>query len=98
SLRQRTLAVDARLDIGAAQLGVHRLLDVIGEAFLDDQDVALAEAEGFQLVRNQRIREIEAIDRNARIAEIVGEAEPRERAQHRVGEAAEYDDAEILEV
>ena len=31
-LRQRALAVDARLDVGAAQLGVHRLLDVVRDS------------------------------------------------------------------
>ena len=81
-LGQRALAVNARLDVGAAQLGIDRLLDIVGQAFLDDQHVALADAEGFQLVGDQRIGEVEAIDRDARVAEIVGEAEPRERAQH----------------
>ena len=39
------LAEHARVDVGAAQLDVHRLLDVVGIAFFDDQHRALACAE-----------------------------------------------------
>ena len=44
-LRQRALAEDAGLDVGAAQLDVDLLLDVVGRAFLDHQHRALAGAE-----------------------------------------------------
>ena len=82
-LRQHALAVDAGLDVGAAQLGVDRLLDVVGIAFLDHQHGALAGAELAHLLRHQRIGDVEAVDRDARIAEHVGEAEPLQRAQQR---------------
>ena len=96
--RQRALAVDAGLDVGTAQLGVDRLLDVIRESLFDDQHVFLADAERLQFVGDQRIDEIEAVDRDAGIAEIVGEAEARQRAQQRVGQPAERDDTELLQV
>ncbi len=35
--RQHVLAMEARLHIAAAQFGRHHLLDIFGEAFLDDQ-------------------------------------------------------------
>ena len=43
--RQQALAADAGLDIGAAQLHVDRLLDVVGAALLDHQHRAFARAE-----------------------------------------------------
>ncbi len=58
-LGQRALAVDLRLDVGAAQFDVDRLLDVVGEAFLDDQHGALAGAERRDLLRHQRIDDVE---------------------------------------
>ena len=58
-LRQRPLAEHLGLDVGAAQLDVDRLLDVVGVAFLDDQDRALAGAEFADLFRHQRIDHVE---------------------------------------
>ncbi len=96
--RQATLAEHAGLDVGAAQLDVDRLLDVVGRALLDHQHGALAGAELAQLLRHQRIDDVEHVDRDAAGAVEVGEIEPRERAQHAVGEPADHDDADVVEV
>ena len=96
--RQAVLAVHAGLDVGAAQLGVDRLLDIVGRALLDHQHRALARAERAQFFRHQRIGDVEHVDRDAAGAVEVGEAEPLERAQHAVGEPAERDDADLREV
>ena len=60
------LPMHARLHVGAAQFDIDRLLDVVGMAFLDHQHGALAGAEFADLLRHQRIDDIEHIDRNAR--------------------------------
>ena len=65
-LRQRALAEHAGLDVGAAQLDVDLLLDVVGRAFLDHQHRALAGAEVAHLLRHQRIDAVEHVDRHAR--------------------------------
>ena len=96
--RQAALAEHAGLDVGAAQLDVDLLLDVVGRAFLDHQHGALAGAERAHLLRHQRIDDVEHVDRNARGAVEIGEVEPLERAQHAVGEAADHDDADVVEV
>ena len=97
-LRQHVLAEHAGLDVGAAQLDVDRLLDVVGEAFLDDQHGALAGAELAHLLRHQRIGDVEHIDRHARSRRTGrrGRAAPARAA--RCCEAAQHDDADIVEV
>ena len=85
-------------DVGAAQLHVHRLLDVFGMAFLDHEHGALAGAEAAQLLGHQRIDHVEHQERHPRGAEDVGEAEPLQRAQQAVGEAAHDDDADLVEI
>ena len=75
--RGRALAEHAGLDIGAAQLGVDRLLDVVGIAFLDHQHRAFARAELAQFLGHQRIGDVEHVDRDAACAVEVGEIEPR---------------------
>ncbi len=94
-LRQRAFAEHAGLQVGAAQFDVDRLLDVIGIAFLDDEDAALAGAEAADLLRHQRIDHVEYEHRHARGAVDVGEPHALERAQHRIGQAAHDDDADI---
>ncbi len=98
ALGERSLAEHAGLDVGAAQLHVHRLLDVFGMAFLDHQHGALAGAERAHFLRHQRIDHVEHQERHPRRAEDVGEAESLQRAQHAVGEAAHDDDADLVEI
>ena len=97
-LRQRALAVDAGLDVGAAQLDIDLLLDVVGRAFLDHQHRALAGAERAHFLRHQRIDAVEHMDRHARRAVDLGEVEPLQRAQHARGQPAANDDADVGEV
>ena len=64
--RKNLLADDARLEIGAAQDRVEFVLDEFGLALLDDQHRALAGAEVRHLVGDQRIGDVEHIDRQLR--------------------------------
>ena len=75
-----------------------RLLDVVGLAFLDDQDRLLAGAEAHELVVDQRIGDVEHVERDAASPEDVGEAEQFERAQRGVVHAALQDDADVVGV
>ena len=97
-LRQHVLAVEPGLDVAAAKIGRDHLLDIFGEAFLDDQYRFLVGAEAADLLRHQRIGDVEAQQRHAAFAEQVGQAEPLERAQRAVIETALHDDADILQV
>ena len=96
--RQAALAEHAGLDVGAAQLHVDGLLDVVGRAFLDHQHRTFSDAKLAHLLRHQRKRDVEHVDRNPADAVEVGEIEPRQRAQHAAGEPAQHDDADIGEV
>ena len=93
--RQHALALDAGLDVGAAQDGVDGLLDEFRLAFLDHQDRLLAGAEAHELGIDQRIGDVEHVERNAAVAEHVGEPEHFERAQRGVVHAALHDDADV---
>ena len=84
------------LDIGLAQDGIEILLDEIGLAFFDDQDGALADAEAFDFVVDQRIGDVENVERDFAVAESVGETQQFEAADGGVVHAALQDDAEIL--
>ncbi len=97
-LGQHPLAEHPGLDVGAAQFGIDSLLHIVGIALLDDEHRALAGAEVAQLLRHQRIGDVEAIDRDARTAEQVGEPQPFERARDAIVEPAERDDADLGEV
>src|SRR6185369_17798791 len=88
----------AGLDVSAAQFGVDGLLDVIGAAFLDYQHRPLAQAELAQLLRHQRIGDVEDVDGDAARAVEVGKIEPRQRAQHPSGKPADHDDADVVEI
>ena len=96
-LRQQVLAVHLGLDVGAAQLDVDRLLDVVGLAFLDHQHGALAGAEFADLLRHQRIDHVEHQHRHARGAERVGEAERSSARSTLLVQAALHDDADVVE-
>src|SRR5262249_29151397 len=51
-----------------------------------------------QLLGHQRISDVEHIDRDATRAVEVGKLEPRQCAQHPVGEPAHGDDAEVSDI
>ena len=85
------------MDLGAAQLHVDGLLDVFGVALLDHEHGALAGAEAPQLLGHQGIDHVENQQRHPRGAEHIGEAEPLQRPQQAVGEAAHDDDADVVE-
>ena len=74
---------------------VEALLDELRLPLLDDQHRALARAERDHLLVDQRIGDVEHVERQRRIAERIGEAEQLERAQQRVVQAALQDDADI---
>ena len=94
--RQHVLAVHPGLDVGAAQDGVDRLLDVVGLAFLDDQDGLLAGAEADELLVDQRIGDVHHVERHLAVAERVGEAVQHQRADRGVVEAALQHDADVV--
>jgi hypothetical protein len=93
--RQAALAVDARVGTGAAQNHVDLRFDVIRRALLNDKHGPFAGTEFLHFFRHQRIADIEHIDRDARGAVEVGKIEPRQSAQHAIGQAAENDDADF---
>ena len=96
--RQHALALDPGLDVGAAQNGVHRLLDEFRLALFDDQNRLLPGAEADELGVDQRIGDVEHVERDAACAEHVGEPEQFERAQRGVVHAALQDDADVAGV
>src|SRR5713101_2521526 len=69
---------------GAAQYRVQRVLEVGRLAFLDHQDGALAGAKSADLLGNERVGDVQGVDRDLRVAEGVGEAELLQAA-HRGG-------------
>ena len=88
----------ARLEIGAAQQRDDVLLDEIRLAFLDDQHRALACAEFGQLVGDDRVRDVQHVQRHLRFSERVGKSEQLQRAEHAVVHAALQDDPEVAHV
>ncbi len=93
-----SLPSTAGLHVGAAQDGVDRLLDEVGLAFLDHQHGALAGAEAHELLVDQRIGDVEHVERDAAGAEDVGEPDDFERAQRGVVHAALHDDADVAAI
>ena len=93
--RQHVLAADLGLDIAPAQNGVQRLLDEFRLAFLDHEDRLLVGREGGDLVVDQRISDVEHVDRHGSLAIDVGQTKLLQRAHHRIVEAALHDDADI---
>ena len=83
--------------VAAAGLVEHRaegLLDIVGLAFLDDQHRVLVVAEVDELVVDQRIGDVEHIERHFGLAIEVGEAETLQGADHAIVHAALHDDAD----
>ena len=78
--REHPLAEHAGRNVGAPQLHVDRLLDVIGTAFFDHEHGAFSRTELAQLLRHQREADVEHVERNAARPVEIGEIEPRQRA------------------
>ena len=96
SHRQHVLAVKACLHIGLAQYRVDVLLYEVWLPFFDQQNAALADAKAFELVVNQRVGDVEHIQRHLRLAEGVGQPQHFERTHHAVVKAALHDDAKVF--
>ena len=94
--RQHAFANNLRLAAGLAQHGVERLLDVIGLAFLHEQDRTFLAAEFVDLVVDHRVGDIHHVDRYLRATEGIGNAKPLHDTNQRIVEATLYDDPEII--
>ncbi|TMH90017.1 MAG: hypothetical protein E6H47_05460, partial [Betaproteobacteria bacterium] len=81
-----------------AQRGEHRFFDIGGLAFLDDEYRCFVSAKFSDFLGDERIGDVHAVDRHARGAKRVGEAELLQGTDHRVVQAALAEDAEILHV
>ncbi len=90
--------MDDRIDVAALQDRVDRLLDEVRLALLDDEDVALANTEGGDLVVDERIGNVQHMDRHSRRAVDVGDTEKLERPECGVVHAALHDDAAVVEI
>ena len=93
--RQDALADDFGLQVRLAQGHVQTLLDVLGLAFLDDQYRLLAGAEANDFLIEQRIGDVEHVERQLGRAEGIRESRELERAQQRVVETSLEDDADV---
>ncbi len=94
--RQHALSLDAGRNVGAAQNRIHRLLDEFRLALLDDQNRFFPRAEADEFGVDQRIGDVEHVERDAAIAEHIGEPEDFERAQRSIVHAALHDDADVV--
>jgi hypothetical protein len=81
--------------LASAQGGEDRVLEERGLAFLDDQDRLLVPREGNDLLGDERVGDIEAVDGDLRGAERVGLAEELQRADDSVVHAALADDPQV---
>ena len=89
------LAEDLGLKIGVAQDHVEGLLDEFGLAFLDDHDSALAGAEADDFIIDQRIGDVENIQRHLGVADRIGKADELECTEQRIVQAALHDDSDL---
>ena len=92
---QRSLADDAHVQIVLAENLVRRLLDVFGLPLLDDQDGALSGAEFDPFVGNQRIGDIQQVQRDLAGTECIGAIEQLERSECVVVQTALHHDSDI---
>src|SRR5438105_684066 len=72
---QHIFAVDFGLNTGSAQDGVQVLLDEIGLALLDYHHAALIGAEALYLIFDQRISNVQNVERNPAVAKSVRQAQ-----------------------
>ena len=89
-----SLPTSLRAAPGLVQHRGEGLLDVVGLALLDDEHRILALAEVQELVVDQRVGDVEHIERHVGLAVDVGEAEALQRADDAVVHAALHDDAD----
>ena len=82
--RQRVLADDACLHVVPSQNLIRGLLDELGLPLLHHQHRALAAAEPHPLLRHERIRHVQHVQRHAARAERVSASEQLQRPQHAV--------------
>ena len=92
--RAGVLAEQPGRSAGLVQHRAEGLLDVVRLAFLDHQHRVLARAEVEELVVDQRIGDVQHIERHVGAAADVGEAEALQRADDAVVHAALHDDAD----
>ena len=83
---------------GPTQHRMDRLLVVIGLAFLHHQHSLLAVAKPQQFRVDERVGDVHHVQGDARLAKQISHVVAHERALHVVVQAAEHDDAQILNV
>jgi hypothetical protein len=88
----------ARCRAGLAQDRRDVLLDEVGLALLDHQHRALASQKRSTSLSITGIGHVHHVQRHARVAVHVGQAQPLEHAQQRVVAAALHDDADVVGV
>ena len=86
---------ELRGDAGLAQHRVQVLLDVVGLAFLEQQHGALVAAEVDDLVLDDGVGHVHDVQRDAAVAEVVGQAQQLQRADDAVVQAALQDQADV---
>ena len=97
--RQHVLAVYRGGRVcGAPQHRLYSVFDVGGLAFLDDQHRALARAEPGHLLRNHRVSDVHAVDRNPGRAKNVRKPELLKGADRAVVKAALAHNADVVGV
>src|SRR5690606_15657146 len=92
---QRALPDDSRLQVGAMHERVELMFDELRLSLFNDQHGAFAGAKILHLFRNQRVRYIETINRQARIAMRIGQTKQLQRTVEIVEEATLNDDADV---
>ena len=85
---QRALAQHPGVEVGAAQKLVRGLFDMLGLAFLDDQQGALPGGKAHEFLFHQRVGRVQHVQGQPRDAEAVGQSEPLQGSKHAVVEAA----------
>jgi hypothetical protein len=93
--RQHLLADHLGLELRLMQHHVEVLLDVLRLTLLDHQHGALAGAEAHDLLVDQRIGDVEHIERQLGAAEAIGQPQQLERPHQRVVQAALHDDPDV---
>ena len=73
--RQEALAGKLRAAAGLVEHGAEGLFEIVGLAFLDDEHRVLVLAEGEELVIDQRIGDVQHIERHFGVAIEIGEAQ-----------------------
>ena len=96
--RQQVLARQGRAYRRLAQDLAERLFDVVGLPLFDQQHRAFALTELDNLVGDQRIGDVEDVERDAARSPDVGQAQPLQRAQHAVVHAALENDADLADI